>query len=164
LSVLGGGTHPSLSSPKVVLVAAVCGLLVAGVGCGEESGVAEGATVTAYVAAPLCGEAKRELGRQGERAGDVSVRVLCLPAVESDGQLNLAAVGANARRATEDSTTVGYLEPPGPASRFSRPILEEAGIASIQSSSGKAAMARLLAAIREADSSSLRDSVHDALS
>jgi hypothetical protein len=147
-----------------MLAATACALLVAGAGCGEGEGVAEGATVTAYVAAPLCDEAKRELEREGARAGDVRVRILCLPSVESGGRLALATVGANARHATEDSTTVGYLEAPSSAARFSRPILEEAGIASIDGSSGKAAMTRLLSAIREADPSSLRESVREAVS
>jgi hypothetical protein len=138
-------------------------MLLAGAGCGEERGVAEGAVVTAYVAVPLCAEAKRELAREDGRAGNVRVRVLCLTGVESGAGLDLATVGANARRAAEDSTTVGYIEPPGPATRFSTPILESANIASIPSSSGKAAMARLLDAIREADSSSLRASVREVL-
>jgi hypothetical protein len=133
-------------------------------GCGEEGGVAEGATVTAYVAAPLCNDAKRELMREGGRAGEVRVRVLCLGAVELGGRLRLATVGANARGAAEDSTAVGYLEPPGRAVRFSRPILESAGIAAIVDRSGAAAMARLLRALRGAGGSgSLREEVADAL-
>lgn len=142
----------------LVLLLAVCALLVVGAGCGEGGGVAEGAAVTAYVAAPLCGEAKRELERA--RAGEVSVRIVCLAEIESSDGLSLATIGANARRASEDSTTVGYLELPGSATRFSRPILEEAGIASISSSSGEAAMARLLHAVNAADGSgSLREEV-----
>ena len=162
MSVLGGATRPSSQASRKALLAGVCALLVAGVGCGE-AGVAEDATVTAYVAAPLCVEAKRELGREGARTGDVRVRVVCLPSVEAGERLDLATVGANARRATEDSTAVGYVESRGPAARFSRPILDSAGIAFVNTSSGKAGMARLLDAIREADSSSLRDSVHNAL-
>jgi hypothetical protein len=138
-------------------------LLVAGVGCGE-AGVADDATVTAYVAAPLCAEAKRELEREGGSAGDIRVRAVCLGAVEIGGRLDLATVGANARRATEDSTAVGYVEIRGPAARFSEPIVDSAGIAFVSTSSGKVGMARLLQAIRDADSSSLRESVHNALS
>lgn len=124
--------------------------------------MAEDATVSVYVTAPLCEEAQRELAREGGRAGDVRVQVFCLAPGESGGRLNLATVGANARRATEDSTTVGYLEPPGPATRFSRPILEEAGIAWIDSDSGEAGMGRFLRAI-EAGSDALRESVQEAL-
>jgi hypothetical protein len=101
----------------------------------------------------------RELTREGGRAGDLRVRAVCLESVDSGQSIDLAQVGANARRATEDSATVGYLEPPVTPS-FSRPIVEAANIAVIRTSSGKAAMAQLLHAIAEAgDSGSLRDSV-----
>lgn len=81
-----------------------------------------------------------------------------------DGKrLDLAAVGANARRATEDSAAVGYLELPRTPS-FSRPIVEAANIAVIRTSSGKSAIAQLLRAIAEADdSSSLRNQVRETL-
>jgi hypothetical protein len=138
-------------------------LLVALAGCGAEEGVADDATVTAYVAVPLCKDAKRGLADEGARAGDVRVRVVCLLPVEHGGRLDLAAIGANARRATEDSTAIAYIEQPGPAGRFSEPIVDSAAIAWIASSSGSAAITRLLGAIGEADSSTLRGSVRDAL-
>jgi hypothetical protein len=146
-------------------VLALVGLLLVVAGCGESEGVADGATVTAYVAAPLCAGAKRELAREGGQAGDVRVRVICLPGVESKGKLDLATIGANARRATEDATTVGYIgEPTRAASRFSEPILETAGIAQLSQSSGAVAMKQLLRAVDEAgNSGSLRESVNDAL-
>jgi hypothetical protein len=163
LSVLGGGTRPSRVLPKVVLACAVSALVVAGVGCGEGDGVSAGATVAVYVEAPLCPGAVRELAREGGRAGDVRVRAICLESIGDGKQLDLATVGANARRATEDSATVGYLEPPVTPS-FSRPIVEAAGIAVIRTSSGKSAMAQLLHAISEADdSTSLRDQVRKTL-
>jgi hypothetical protein len=119
--------------------------------------------VTAYVEAPLCAGAKRELGSRGGRAGGLRVRAICLPGVDGDKRVDLAQVGANARRATEDSASVGYLEPPT-APSFSRPIVEAAGIAVIRTSSGEAAMEQLLQAIADADTSgSLRDSVHENL-
>jgi hypothetical protein len=126
--------------------------------------VAEGATVTAYVEAPLCAGARRELARESAHADAVRVRAVCLPSARTGTRLDLATVGANARRASEDSTSVAYLEARDPAaSRFSRPILESAGIAQVTSSSGEAAMGRLLRAVGEADSSSLRDAVFEAL-
>ena len=76
--------------------------------------------------------------------------------------MKLATVGENARRAAEDSTAVGYLEPSGPATRFSRPILESAGIAHIAGDSGSEAMARLLGAVEDAGESP-REGVADAL-
>jgi hypothetical protein len=163
LSLRERGTRPSRALPKVVLAAGVSALLVGGVGCGEGEGVAAGATVTAYVEAPLCAGAERELASEGGRAGDVRVRAVCLGRVDDGKRLDLAAVGANARRATEDSAAVGYLEPPVTPS-FSRPIVEAANIAAIRSSSGEAAMAQLLRAIGEADDSgSLRDQVRQTL-
>jgi hypothetical protein len=164
LSVLGGGTRPSRLKRKKVLAVAISVLFVVGVGCGEGEGVSAGATVTAYVEAPLCVGAKRELARAGGRAGSVRVRVVCLADADDGGRLDLATVGANARRATEDSATVAYVETPASPS-FSRPIVEAANIPVIRDTSGAAAMAHLLSAIRDARSgpSSLRDSVREAL-
>jgi hypothetical protein len=127
--------------------------------------VEEGATVTAYITAPLCHEAQRELGAMSGRAGEVRVRAVCLAPPETGGRLNLAAVGSGARRATEDSTAVAYLAERDPAAlRFARPILEEAGIAVLADDSGSRAMARLVEAIDAADSSEgLRESVQDSL-
>jgi hypothetical protein len=131
------------------LLAGALGALLALPGCGTEE-VGADAVVTAYVAAPLCAEAKRELAREGGRGGEVGVRVLCLAEPRGDGRLDLAVVGASARRATEDSTAVGFLEPPGPANRFARPIVESAGIAYLLGDSGVEGMGRLLLAIEEA--------------
>ena len=123
------------SRSRLTMVVASVVLLAVLAGCGEASGVEEGATVTAYVAAPLCAEAKQELERRGAKAGELRVRVFCLevtaPQEGPAGRrgIDLATVGANARRATEDSTAVGYLEaagaprpflPPDPRSRRDR--------------------------------------------
>jgi hypothetical protein len=146
-----------------VLAAAACALLGIA-GCGEEQGVADGATVTVYVTAPLCAGAQRELASEQGRVGSVRVRAVCLDDAEDGTRLNLATVGANARRATEDSTTVAYLEARDPAaSRFSRPIVDSANIARVASDSGRDAMEQVLGAIGEADSDSLRDSVREIL-
>lgn len=154
-----------MASPwRIAAMAAVCGLVALAAGCGEE-GVGEDAVVTVYASAPLCAGAKRELIREGGRVGGVRVRVVCLPDAEGGGRLDLATIGANARRAVEDSTTVAYIgEPTRAATRFSRPILESADIAQLSNLSGAAAMSRLLRAVRSAsDSSSLRESVADEL-
>jgi hypothetical protein len=165
LSVLGGATQPSLVSRKAVMAAAcVLAVAIAVAGCGGGEGVSKDATVTAYVAAPLCVGARAELAREGDRAGDLHVKAICLPNARSASKLNLATVGADARRATEDSTTVGYLEAADPRiARFTHPILESASIAWISSSSGKAAMAKLLRAIEAADTGSLRESIREDL-
>jgi hypothetical protein len=157
-----GGTTPCPSRRSLrVAAAACCALLVGVAGCGESEGVADGATATVYAAAPLCAEAKRELARGDGKAGNVQLRVVCLSSAESPNKLKLATIGANARRATEDSTAIGYIgEPTRAASRFSEPILESAGIAQLTETSGAAAMKKLLKAVTEAGSSgSLRESV-----
>jgi hypothetical protein len=127
-------------------LACVVGALT--VGCGE-AGVSSGATVTVYVSGEsLCKGARQELNSSNGRAGSFHVRMICL-----EDARTLAATGANARRATEDSTTVGYIGEPNT-------IVEAAGIAQISTSSGATAMARLLRAIRQADgNSNLREVV-----
>jgi hypothetical protein len=145
-----------------VLAAAISALLVAGGGCGEGGGAKEGATLTAYVEAPLCAGARRELASAGARAGAFRVSVACLAESRDGARQDLATVGANARRATEDAGAIAYVETPATPS-FSRPIVESAGIPVIRGDSGAAAMSRLLAAVGEADSGSLRDSVREAL-
>jgi hypothetical protein len=145
-----------------VAAAAVSALLVVAPGCGGGGGVEEGATVTAYVEAPLCAGARRALGREGAEAGSVRVRAVCLADSRDGGGQNLATVGANARRATENAETVAYLETPATPS-FSRPIVEAAEIPVIRSTSGERAMEQLLGAIAEGGSGSLRDSVSEAL-
>jgi hypothetical protein len=137
--------------------------LGAGVGGCSGTGVSKGATVNVYVEAPLCAGAERELGQEGDGAGDVRIHAVCLPTPRQGTRLDLVAVGANARRASEDSTTIAYLAAPSAAFRFSHPILESAGIATVKASSGEAAMRKLLDVVAAADSSSLRDSVREAL-
>jgi hypothetical protein len=121
--------------------------------------------VTADVAAPLCAEAKRELARADGRAGEARVRVSCLAAERRSGRLSLAIIGANARRASEDSTAIAYVTTRDPvAIRFSATILEEAGIAQLSTSSGANAMDQLIRAVSAAgDTSNLRESVDKSL-
>jgi hypothetical protein len=153
------------SRGAIALAAVVAALVLSAIaGCGESGGVEEGATVTAYVVAPLCPEAKQALAGKGAEAGSVRVRAVCLPPARSGGGLDLAAIGAGARRATGDSSSIAYIEPPDPAAaRFSETILESAGVPSIVENSGAAAISRLRKALSEADLSSLRDSVSDEL-
>jgi hypothetical protein len=162
LSLPGGVTRGSPRQAKAALAAIALALLA---GCGESSGVGSGASVTAYVVVPLCKEAERELARHGAKVGEVRVRVSCLPKGERGGKADLAAIGAGARRASEDSTAIAYVTTTDPvAIRFSRTILEEAGIAQLSTSSGAKAMAQLIHAVDEAgNSSDLRASVDDTL-
>jgi hypothetical protein len=152
---------PSLGSRVVRRFRALClavlatAALALAAGCGE-GGAAAGATVTVYAAAPLCKEAAKSAGR----AGDLVVHVVCLAPVDQGGRADLAAAGANARRATEDSTAVAYLEDPGPAAPFSQSIVEAANIAWLKTNSGAAAMRRIRSAL-EGDDSSPRQTVLD---
>jgi hypothetical protein len=142
-------------------LAIACTLLI--VGCGE--GATGNATATVYASTPLCAGAERQLARSSGRAGDTRVRVICLTNTEDRGGLDLAQIGANARRATEDSSSVAYIAELNPAARdFSLPILEEAKIAQLSRNSGAASMSTVLRALRDAESSdSLRETVFDAL-
>ena len=144
------------------LACALLALALLGAGCGE-SGVSAGATVTVYAATPLCKGAEGELAREGARAGEVRVRITCLPPVERHGRVDLATAGANARQGTEDSTTIAYLEAPGPAAKFSQPILESANITWVSTSSGAAATHSILKALEDRGSSSPRDAVRESL-
>jgi hypothetical protein len=133
---------------RTLFISLACALATLVVGCGDE-GVSSGAIVTVYVnGKSLCKGARQELNSSNERAGSFHVSMICL-----DDPRTLAATGANARRATEDSSTVGYIGEPNT-------IVEAAGIAQISTSSGATAMARLLQAIRQADdNSNLREVV-----
>ena len=93
------------------------------------------------------------------------MRLICVSDSEHGRAWTLAAVGANARRATEDSTTVAYIADRDPtAAKYSRSILDEAGITQLSGQPGAAAMHQLLTAIEDAGSpSNLRESVNKSL-
>jgi hypothetical protein len=142
-------------------------------GCGED-GAEEGATLSVYVSAPMrgdegeagkatCAEAREEAQQAGSPGG-FELRVVCLDAAGPEGGWTLAQVGANARRATEDSATVAYLgEPSRAARRQSQPIVEAAGIAELGGLSGKKAMEKVVAAIEDSASGDPRRAVFDAV-
>lgn len=151
---------------KPAAAALVLLALTAVVGCGSGSGVEEGASVHVYVGSELCPEARDPLVAAKGKAGEVEVRLVCLRPVTAagTGRINLATQGANARRASEDSAAVAFLEAPGKASEFAAPIVEEAGIAFVEAAKGAAGMERVLKAIEEAGASgSPREKVRDAL-
>jgi hypothetical protein len=149
----------SAAAPALLALAAL-------IGCGGGGGVAEGASVHVYVGSGLCPDARAPLRAAKGTAGDVEVRLVCLaPVVDRQtGRIDLARQGANARRASEDSAAIAFLEAPGTAVEFARPIVEEAGIAFVRSADGTAAMERVLGAVEDAGSGgSLREKVRDAL-
>ncbi len=137
-------------------------MLLSLAGCGGSSEVGAGASVAVYVSRPLCAGARSELGRSGSEAGGVRVRVICLADAEAKpGRLDLARAGAEARRATEDSTSVAFVQAPGPEVRFTRPILAEADIALFVETSGARAIARVLGALDERGEDSPREALAD---
>ena len=144
---------------QVFCLALLATAAVAAAGCGE-GGAESGATVSVYVVPPLCPEARREVDDAGRRAGDLKVRVLCLRRVERGGRVDLGMAGADARRATEDSSSVAYLESPGPAAAFTRSIVENADVAWVETSSAATTVHRILRAL-EGDGSSSRKAVLD---
>jgi hypothetical protein len=143
-----------------VLCLLLLGTVVAAAGGCGEGGAQSGATVSIYVVPPLCQEARRKVDEAGREAGDLEVRVLCLRRVERGGQTDLAMAGKNARRATEDSTSVAFLEAPGAATAFTRSIVESGEVAWVQTSSVAAPVGRILRAL-EGDGSSPREAVLD---
>jgi len=149
------GEVPSSHARGLPLVALAILALVL-VGCGGSD--SEGATVSVYVAAPLCAGAKQELASHGATAGHFTVAVRCL--APSD---DLATDGSNSRRATADSSAVATLEPPGPQVKFSRAILESAEVPLVTSTSASKGMKRILAAIEGAGDSGVRGTVAAAL-
>jgi hypothetical protein len=139
---------------------ALLGGVVAGCGGGDASG----ATVSVYVAAPLCAGAKAALASHGATAGHFTVAVRCLaPSGKAGGGVDLATDGSNSRRATSDSSAVATLEPPGRATKFTRAILESAEIPLVTSPSATNGMQRILSAIEGAGSNSVRAAVDEAL-
>ncbi|HEX7278459.1 MAG TPA: hypothetical protein VF255_02440 [Solirubrobacterales bacterium] len=133
-------------------------------GCGEE-GAQEGAELTVYVSAPgerLCDEARAE-AKGTKTTGDHTLLVVCLDTGSEAGG-TLAKVGGNARRATEDSTTVAYVgEPDREARKQSQPILTTAEIAQLGEFNGREAIETVIAAIDEGDSDDPRAAVYDAI-
>lgn len=162
MSVWGRGTG-AFRHPRLASVAACLLLAVAIAGCGEETGVADDARLSVYAEAALCPGAERALAEAGGRAGSFQLKVICLPAGGDAKGLDLAAIGADARRATEDSTTIAYLGTPR-TRPFSETILESPGIPSIYTTSGATAMSQLLDAFAKADDpNTLRESVDESL-
>jgi branched-chain amino acid transport system substrate-binding protein len=141
-------------------------------GCGSGEGVAEGATVTVYASVPLhgsraaqgrtiCSEAQREAGRDSGRVAGLRLHVVCLDDTGGANRWTLASVGANARRALEDSSTIAYIgEPETAAARFSAPILESAGIPQLTNKRGTQAVTEIRRAVDAAGGSgNLREAV-----
>jgi hypothetical protein len=159
---LGRVTGSPFKTPRVLLAGVVLGgvvLVVAATGCGAGSGVAEDAKVAVYVSEPLCAGAEAGLARKGFEVDGVGVGIVCLPAAGEKGRLDLATAGAQARRATQDSTTVAFVVPEGREIQYTRPILKEADIAVLEAESGSKAIGEVLDDLGERGGKSPREAV-----
>ncbi|MFN8159682.1 MAG: branched-chain amino acid ABC transporter substrate-binding protein [Solirubrobacterales bacterium] len=108
-------------------------------GCGS-SAPSGPVTLTVYVSLPLGGEraadglgaergARLALERAGGRVGDLRIRATYLDDTGGGPRWSQAASGANARRAAQDSTAIGYVgDLDSGATRVSMPITNQAEI------------------------------------
>jgi branched-chain amino acid transport system substrate-binding protein len=130
------------------LAAAVTVLLLSGAaGCG--SGSTGAAELSVYLSAPLSGPASGDgrdiadgarlaLDEAGGEVGGTRIRLVVRSDADEHGA-NAAMAGANARRATEDSTAIAYVgELDSGTTRTSLPITNEAGM--LQVSAGASAV------------------------
>lgn len=128
---------------SLIAVGAATALLVSGCG-GSDEGEAE---LTVYLSAPLSGPraaegrdiadaARLALADAGGEAAGIPVALEILDDAGGGGW-DAALTGANARVATQDSTTIAYIgELDSGASRTSIPITNEAGVLQVSPGSG----------------------------
>ena len=128
---------------SLIAVVAATALLVSGCG-GSDEGEAE---LTVYLSAPLSGPraaegrdiadaARLALADAGGEAAGIPVALEILDDADGGGW-DAALTGANARVATQDSTTIAYIgELDSGASRTSIPITNEAGVLQVSPGSG----------------------------
>jgi hypothetical protein len=141
-------TRPRPAGP--LALAAVLTLAIGVTACGADDSQSQGdAVLTVYVSAPLSGPGRAEgqdvadgarmaLADAGGEAGGVEVRAEYLDiAGRNESRFDPVTAAANARTASEDSTTIAYVgELDSGASRTSTPILNEAGILQVAPGSG----------------------------
>ena len=123
------------------LALSVVVLAIAAAGCG--GGDDGPATLTVYVSAPLHGArasegraivdgARLALEQAGGRVGNLSVRAFYLDDTGGGPKWSPVATAANARRAAEDASTIGFIgDVDSGATRVSLPITNQAEIAQI---------------------------------
>jgi branched-chain amino acid transport system substrate-binding protein len=141
-------TRPRPARPLALAAALTLALGVTA--CGADDSRSQGdAVLTVYVSAPLSGPGRAEgqdvadgarmaLADAGDEAGGVEVRAEYLDvAGRNESRFDPVTAAANARTASEDSTTIAYVgELDSGASRTSTPILNEAGILQVAPGSG----------------------------
>ena len=118
-------------------------------GCGADAPATGEATLTIYVSAPLTGPgradgqavaegAREALADAGAEAGGYEIAAKYLDvAGRNETRFDPVTAAANARTATEDSTTIAYIgELDSGATRTSLPITNSAGILQVAPGSG----------------------------
>lgn len=148
-------------------------IAVGAAGCGEDEGVAEGATVRAYVERPLCQDDVSVIAMIADQNEALDLKLVCLPSargpelgqgVGAGREVDLAQAGANARLASEDSAAILYVAPGDPGvARFTHPILAAAGIGWLTASSRREVRLRLPELLSGADTDDLRADLRDEL-
>ncbi len=134
---------------SVAAWAAVASALTFGVAaCGDDnddggsgSGSVSGDTLTIYSSLPLQGDSRPQaesvvngeklaLEQAGGKVGDFTIKYVSLDdAIAATGKWDPGATSSNARKASQDSTTIAYLgEFNSGASAISIPIINQAGI------------------------------------
>jgi ABC-type branched-subunit amino acid transport system substrate-binding protein len=127
----------ALVAAAVLATAAITGCSVSGSG-----GVADDAPLDVYLSVPLSGpraaegkaieaQARRALAAAGGKAGAHPIALKVLDSTGGGRAIDLAAVGANARTASEDAAAIAYIGEVGPASGTSLPINDLAQIPQI---------------------------------
>ena len=131
--------------PRLALAAVLLAVTVAG--CGIAGTPKIEAPVTVYVSLPLTGPhgaggrdaadgARLALGQAGGKAGSIEVRAVYLD--DAKGRVwDPVAVGANARRAVQDSSAAAYIgELDSEPTRASVPITNDAGLVQVSPGAG----------------------------
>ena len=135
---------------------AALALLVLGAGCGAGDEAGEGEAVqTVYVSVPLSGPARADgkaamsgaaeaLADAEAMAGGHEVTVEYLDSAgRNESSFDPVVAAANARAATEDSTTIAYLgELDSGGTRSSLPITNSAGVLQVAPGSGASDLVR----------------------
>jgi ABC-type branched-subunit amino acid transport system substrate-binding protein len=144
-----GGRHSARQANTIPATAIALALAVVLGGCGDGN-VGPGGQLTVYVSLPLRGSsgtdgrdamrgAKLALADAGGRAGDFRVGAVYLDDTSGSAagaRWDAARVGANARRATEDSTVIAYVgELESGATRTSLPITNSARLLQVSPAS-----------------------------
>jgi ABC-type branched-subunit amino acid transport system substrate-binding protein len=143
-----------MSGSAAPVAAAVLALVAAG--CGADSSGEQGeATLAIYVSAPLTGPgradgqevaagARRALSDAGGEAAGYEIRAEYLDSAgRNETRFDPVIAAADARTATEDSTTIAYIgELDSGATRASLPITNSAGILQVAPGSGASDLVR----------------------